>query len=176
MEEPIHPVGTPEYEAYAAELRTELAQFAKGEEPYPYRREATTMATVPNWIGHALVIRPSSSSLRPDEAVRVASWRATKTQVVVTLDNPGRSEIRFYLDGLCGVGTDRSCELLDAHSPATLRRVAFLAYRGAVSELETVMAITRLDRIRSNPEALAVEIGKLRDAATNALAAIADVL
>jgi hypothetical protein len=168
MEEPIHPVGTPEYEAYAAELRTELAQFAKGEEPYPYRREATTMATVPNWIGHALVIRPSSSSLRPDEAVRVASWRATKTQVVVTLDNPGRSEIR--------VGTDRSCELLDAHSPATLRRVAFLAYRGAVSELETVMAITRLDRIRSNPEALAVEIGKLRDAATNALAAIADVL
>lgn len=134
------------------------------------------MATVPNWISHALVIRPSGSRDRPDEAVRTVSWRATKTQVVVTLDNPNRSEVRFYLDGLRGVGKHRNFELLDAHSPATLRRVAFLAYRDAVRELETVMALTRLDRIRSDPEALATEIGKLRDAATKALAAIADVL
>ena len=134
------------------------------------------MATVPNWIGHALVIRPSGSSLRPDEAVRVASWRATKTQVVVTLDNPGRSKVRFYLDGLRGVGEHRRHELHDAQSPATMRRVASLAYRDAVRELETVMALTRLDRIRSDPEALATEVGKLRDAATKALAALADVL
>lgn len=33
---PTFPVGTPEYAAYAAKLRAELAKFAAGEEPYPY--------------------------------------------------------------------------------------------------------------------------------------------
>jgi len=34
--EPRYPVGTPEYDAYVAELRTELDKFARGEDPYPY--------------------------------------------------------------------------------------------------------------------------------------------
>lgn len=33
---PQFPPGTPEYDAYDAELREELAKFAAGEEPYPY--------------------------------------------------------------------------------------------------------------------------------------------
>jgi hypothetical protein len=33
---PRFPEGTPEYEAYRAELRTELGKFARGEDPYPY--------------------------------------------------------------------------------------------------------------------------------------------
>ncbi len=36
---PRFPEGTPEYDAYEKELRGELAKFAAGEEPYPYRPE-----------------------------------------------------------------------------------------------------------------------------------------
>lgn len=35
-EAPRFPEGTPEYDAYRAELRVELSKFAKGEKPYPY--------------------------------------------------------------------------------------------------------------------------------------------
>lgn len=34
--EPKYPKGTPEYDAYAAELAVELAKFAAGEAPYTY--------------------------------------------------------------------------------------------------------------------------------------------
>jgi hypothetical protein len=34
---PRFPAGTPEHDAYAAELRAELAKWAAGVEPYPYR-------------------------------------------------------------------------------------------------------------------------------------------
>lgn len=34
---PLYPKGTPEYDAYATELKAELAKWAAGEEPYPYR-------------------------------------------------------------------------------------------------------------------------------------------
>ena len=34
--EPRYPQGTPEYDAYAAELCGELAKFAAGQDPYPY--------------------------------------------------------------------------------------------------------------------------------------------
>jgi hypothetical protein len=36
---PRFPKGTPEYAAYERELQAELAKFAAGEEPYPYRPE-----------------------------------------------------------------------------------------------------------------------------------------
>jgi hypothetical protein len=134
------------------------------------------MPTVPNWIGHSVVILPSRNSLRADRAYRVTSWRATKTQVVVTLDTPNRTEARFYLDGLVGVGGDRGAALLDATDPVTVKRGALINSRRAVAELETVMALARLDRIRSDPEALATEIGRIRDAATAALASLAEVL
>ncbi len=38
---PRYPAGTPEYTAYATELRTELAEFAAGEAPYEYAPSAT---------------------------------------------------------------------------------------------------------------------------------------
>lgn len=34
----LYPAGTPEYAAYAAELKVELAKFAAGEEPCKYPR------------------------------------------------------------------------------------------------------------------------------------------
>lgn len=37
---PRYPAGSPEYAAYAAELKQELRKFATGEEPYPYPRDA----------------------------------------------------------------------------------------------------------------------------------------
>ncbi|HEU4423686.1 MAG TPA: hypothetical protein VFR67_14240 [Pilimelia sp.] len=40
--EPQFPIGTPEYDAYAAELRGELRKWANGEPPYPY--QASVMA------------------------------------------------------------------------------------------------------------------------------------
>lgn len=36
VDEPKHPAGTPEHEAYAGELRAELAKFAAGEPPYEH--------------------------------------------------------------------------------------------------------------------------------------------
>lgn len=36
---PRYPAGTPEYEQYAEELRTELKKWAAGEPPYPYPEE-----------------------------------------------------------------------------------------------------------------------------------------
>jgi hypothetical protein len=45
---PEFPEGTPEYDAYATELRTELDKFAHGEQPYPYSSDAAA------YIGDAL--------------------------------------------------------------------------------------------------------------------------
>lgn len=38
-DEPTHPQGTPEYDQYATELKTELGKFAAGEEPYSYEAD-----------------------------------------------------------------------------------------------------------------------------------------
>lgn len=127
------------------------------------------MPTVPNWIGHSVVIRNHN-------AYSVRSYRPTKTQVVVTLDTPNRTEVRFYLDGLVGVGGDRGAQLLDAADPDVIKRVVLVRSKRAVAELETVMALARIDRVRSDPEALVTEISRIRDAATAALASLAEVL
>lgn len=42
---PRHPEGTPEYAAYAAELKAELAKFAAGEAPYAYEHLAYNPTT-----------------------------------------------------------------------------------------------------------------------------------
>lgn len=134
------------------------------------------MPSVPNWIGHAVVILPNYSSPRPDEAVPVKSWRATKTQVVVTLDNPHRTEMRFYLDCLHGVGADRGAELRDATDPVTVRRVAHIRAAEAIGVLQTTMALARLDDYRGAFAESAERIRAIHDAATAALAALAEVL
>lgn len=130
------------------------------------------MPTVPNWIAKAVVITRDRGSDRV--AYPVKSWRATKTQVIVTIDAPNRAEARFYLDGLVGVGADRGAELVDPE--VAKDRLARIRSNQAVSDLETAMVLARLDRVRSDPEALVTEIGKIQRAATKALAALADVL
>ena len=132
------------------------------------------MATVPNWIGHAVVILPNGTA---NTAVPVRSWRPTKTQVVVTLDDAKRTEMRFYLDGLKLVGPGWSrTHLLDANDPATKHRVARIRAAEAVADLEREMALASLSDSRGDHEELAVKVGRIQRAATRALAALADVL
>lgn len=45
--EPIYPEGTPEYEAYRAELRTELTKWARGDHPYEYPTDKELSANLP---------------------------------------------------------------------------------------------------------------------------------
>lgn len=135
------------------------------------------MPTVPPWISHAIVVIPSRSRTSPDDACPIKDWRATKTQVVVTLDNPNRSEMRFYLDGLRAVGARYGePELLDADAPETVRRVARIRSARAIADLETAMALNVIAHNRNDPEALVTEIGRIQRAATEALARLADLL
>lgn len=133
------------------------------------------MPTVPNWIGHSIVILPSGSLIRPDEAIPVKSWRATRTQVIVTLDNPRRTEVRFHLDGMVGVAGDRGADLLDAEAETTKRRVEVIRYREAFADFRTTVNLTRLDGDRDYEDA-AARITAIRDAATKALGALAPLL
>lgn len=174
--EPIYPAGTPEYEAYAAELHAELGKFARGEDPYPYRREEVAMPSVPNWITHAIVIQIQPAGFPGYRAVAVKSWRATATQVVVTLDDPGRTELRFRLDGLSGIGDAWRMTLCDATDPGVVRRVSRIRADAAIDALRSTVALTRLHRNREDLDGKAEEICAIRDAATAALAAIAEVL
>jgi hypothetical protein len=135
------------------------------------------MPTVPNWIPRAWVLLPSRGTSRPDEIVRTVSWRPTPTQVVVTLDNPKRTELRFWLDGLRPVGHEnRRAELLDGDAPETQAMVARIRAEEAVADFETVLNVTRMDHVRDDREAQARLIGQVRDAATAALAALEPLL
>lgn len=48
---PIFPEGTPEYETYTAKLRTELAKFVAGEEPYGFANDSQVDDAVRNAQG-----------------------------------------------------------------------------------------------------------------------------
>jgi hypothetical protein len=174
MEEPIYPVGTPEYEAYAADLRTELAKFAKGEEPYPYCREETTMATVPNWIVKGYVYSPGFTPAG-DTVHRIKHWRATRTQVVVQVH--GRNgEFRFSLETLREIGRCGECWLAAPDSPEvgrvlpkTLKREIVADLNKAMSERMDASEMTvaeladAIDRIHSACSVAIIELGKLAD-------------
>jgi hypothetical protein len=173
MEKPIHPVGTPEYEAYAADLRTELAKFAKGEEPYPYRREEMAMATVPNWIAKGYVYSPGFTPAG-DTVHRIKHWRATRTQVVVQVhDQPG--EFRFYLDTLRGVGGCGPCWLAAPDSPEVAKALPETRKRKIVADLKKAMS-EPLVASGMTVDELAGAADRIQRAATNALAALADLL
>lgn len=130
--------------------------------------------SVPDWMDRAVVILPSGSLLRPGEVVRIATWRTTKTQLVVTLDTPKRDVVRFHLDGLVAVGARPRPELVD--SAVAKKRIAHIRAKEAVLDLESTMAASRLAPMRSDPEQLAVAIGRIQRAATKALASLADLL
>ena len=133
------------------------------------------MATVPNWIAKAIVFVPAPSHLDPGIFVPTASWRAAKTQVIVTLDVPERTEVRFYLDGLREVG-HHGRELLDPSDPKVMHRMVSAKSRRSVNDLQTAVALARLDQSRGNAEELVTKISAIQRAATKALADLADLL
>lgn len=62
---PRFPEGTPEYEAYATELKTELGKFAKGEEPYPYETTSDPIEALRGLIAaYMLFTRPPGANAR----------------------------------------------------------------------------------------------------------------
>lgn len=50
---PAFPEGTPQHDAYAADLRTELDKFAKGEDPYPFPSRIMTPSTLGDAVREA---------------------------------------------------------------------------------------------------------------------------
>lgn len=132
------------------------------------------MPTVPNWIAKGYAY-----DLRSAQVYKILSWRATTTQVVVTLDGlPG--EHRFRLDNR--TYTNRRME--------TFRRMVLIApddgrvasakeeqtCARAVDDLRAVIDQTRLDASAMDAEALVVAIGRIQRAATKAMADLAEVL
>lgn len=135
------------------------------------------MPAVPNWIPRAWVLLPSGSSLRPDEIVRTLSWRPTPTQVVVTLDNPKRTVMRFWLHRLQPVGREnRGVKLLDGAAPETQAMIARIRADEAVAALDMVLAGTRMHKADGDREAQVRLISQVRDAAAAALAALEPLL
>lgn len=132
------------------------------------------MPTVPNWIPRA-VVYIAAPGTNPGTFVDTSGWRATRTQVIVTLDTPERTEVRFYLDGLRAVGR-RGFELLDPSDPKVERRMVSIKMRHALDDLETTMALARLSHSRGNAEELVTKISAIQRAATKALAALSDLL
>lgn len=176
MEESIYPVGTPEHEAYVADLRAELAKFAKGKEPYPYRREEMAMATVPNWIAKGYVFVPGFTQ-HSDAVYPVNHWRATRTQVVVQVDGLN-GEFRFYLDTLKEAGHSGTWDRKSLAAPddsEVVKTLPEMTKRTAVADLKKALT-EPLDASAMDAEALVVAIGRIQRAATKALADLADLL
>ena len=136
------------------------------------------MTTVPNWIakGYAYDNSPRGDST----AYPIKTWRATNTQVVVTLDGLN-GEFRFYLDDLRYVGRTRnetrwSMTLLPPDDDRVRKALDRRALRTAVNDLRGVIADTRLDPSSMDAEALLTAIGRIQRAATKAMADLAEVL
>jgi hypothetical protein len=174
-EDPTYPQGTPEYETYAAKLGTELAKFALGEDPYPYRREEVAMPTVPNWIAKAYVY-----SAHPLSALPIKSWRATKTQVVVTyVDEYGVTrETRFRLADLTEIGREgRWSSRLRLCAPDDEQVLRALPQQAISKGVDLIRkASADLQTWGMTPEQGAERFARIRDAAAEALAGLAEYL
>lgn len=139
------------------------------------------MATVPNWIAKA-VIYESRDYGRTATVTDILSWRATKTQVIVTVQTPaGRSERRFRLDGLAEVGVGRGAwdsrfaKLMDSDDEKVIKARADQRVRATIGTLRRALD-ERLDLSSMDDEALTLAIGRIQRAATKALAEMADLL
>lgn len=175
--EPTYPQGTPEYDAYAAELRTELGKFARGEDPYQYRREEMFMPTVPNWIAKAVIVTPSLSG---DTITPIVGWRATGTQVIVRT-SPRAPERRFYLDGLALVGQPKSfreqrIRLEPPDAPVVVRARRERVVGSARDHVIITIEKQRLQDRSTDAAETAAKLLALRTAVDQALAALAEVL
>ncbi len=67
---PEFPEGTPQYDRYRAELRTELDAWARGDDPYPYDPPAGTVRVGQTVDGHPVDIRLVHN--QEEEAANVA--------------------------------------------------------------------------------------------------------
>lgn len=130
------------------------------------------MPTVPNWIAKAIVTDPQRLVSYP-----ITSWRATKTQVVVSTAT--QQEIRFRLDGLTEVGKDRynpsRYELVapdDARLAAAQRRAVLDNAR--VKVMWTVEKV-RLQDSRVEIDELLTKLETIRQAVVRAQASLAKV-
>jgi len=97
MQGPKYPPGTPEYEAYAAELRAELAKFASGAAPYEYPVTQTTRIT-PNGSTTIVVQAPRPCGLAGCVA-EVLFGRGSTLPTRVHLNAQQRRELVAALGG-----------------------------------------------------------------------------
>jgi hypothetical protein len=137
------------------------------------------MTSVPNWIAKAVIFRPTRSEFA--EITATTGWRATRTQVIVTVDGPrGPVERRFRLDSLTEVGYpryDRTAPQLKAPDalPVVEALKADVVYNARVTVLMALDGL-RLQDSGQSAEVVAAKLAKLADAVNKALAEIGTVL
>lgn len=135
-------------------------------------------ATVPNWIAKGYAYQPSYGT-SPDKVYAVTGWRATQTQVVVTLEGI-TGERRFSLDDLREIRRRESSRpgamrLVSPADPRVREAQQEATVRAAVSALKTAMS-ARLDSSSMSVEELMTTIDGIRMAATKAMADMGDLL
>lgn len=133
------------------------------------------MPTVPNWIAKGYAI---SGYGRGRRIYRVTAWRATKTQVVVTLGASGR-ETRFRLTDLCEVGRSYGgLRLVAPESDEVTEALRLSKIQGARNGLDHAIeehqACMRAGV--SDVESVVASISNVQRAATKAMADLADLL
>lgn len=136
------------------------------------------MPTVPNWIAKGYAYSPAYE-WREARAYKIATWRATRTLVVVTLEGlPG--EFRFRLDDLryairSNEKLRRMVLIPPDDSRVSIARAASVGVR-AVDMLQETIRETRLDPASMGTEALVQAIDRIRVAAARAMAELTEVL
>jgi hypothetical protein len=133
------------------------------------------MASVPNWITSAVVYGSTGASV---DVQPVLSYRATKTQVIVTVQGSrGRVELRFRLKSLREVGSgDYSPRrLLPSDDPRVVGASRRMKMDRARSDAHVAVVLARLQDSTADLDLLVTKLSAIRDAATKALAALAEV-
>lgn len=131
-----------------------------------------TGPSVPNWIARAFIFSPYPSG--GGTLTAVASWRPTRTQVVVT--DAGGRERRFRLNDLKEMGRHWPCPRLVA--PDDPQVLAVQEERATSHALAHLALAIEKQRLQDSGQTLDQAIAKLeavRMAATEALASLADL-
>lgn len=136
------------------------------------------MAPVPTWIAKALIHTPNRSA---GTLTSTLAWRATRTQVVVTVEGlRGPIERRFYLDTLTEVGQVRrsinSSRLVAPDSPQAVASRRATTASAARDRVLTTVERQRLIDYSDDPETVTAKLLELRTTIDEALASLAEVL
>jgi len=132
--------------------------------------------TVPNWIAKAVVYVPGytgGGAIQP-----TTDWRATKTQVIVTV---GGRDRRFYLDTLTEVGSGNrhsthATRLLPADAPEVLAAIRDAQVRAARNAVFLAVEKARLQDSKKGAEETLRALDSIIAAATKAMASLTEVL